>query len=559
MDFISNLTNKEYVFKDNSLQKELKANIDQIIEYINKHIIPNSKIDYSEHVESDEDIQEFNKVKEMVINEGIEIVKKLSTILMKHRQIKPNEFVNLDTTTSWFLNESTFIENKETKSPFYDYKIISKVLTIIFKLVDFINEEYLNEIKFIEQRNMYLEKLLKEKKEELSEFEFVFFSTSVNAKLDSIKIEKEKLIEKFRFFHEVSYTIREYFLALFRIQDSAILTYLPTCSLNIFRSSIFFLKEDYQFLEFILKFEEWIPSSYRCIYLLEIIKLFQNKDIDFQIKKYRSKFNPDINLLMLDLMSLYSTLGKNPSVISDLTTINYILANSFKRKRLMLQIPIEKLISFVSIQLTIISKLNSEKENIPEKDFEQLLSEALTCIQHVITYDVEIINSYLIHQIIAVLLSFYDEKYDIKSSLDIIFSQILNNKHTIIYLCSMLEEDTLQNITFKLPLIKENKEKLITWTKIYKKLNNIDELIDPITSCVIVIPCVIPMDTTGSMLQVCDKNMLMSYLWDKVENPFTRSSLTIEELEEFNKKEESLEKLKEFKAILKKEIFDAKN
>jgi hypothetical protein len=249
--------------------------------------------------------------------EGIEIVKKLSPILMKHRQMKPNEFVNLDTTTSWFLNESTFIENKEIKSPFYDYKIISKVLTIIFKLVDFINEDYLNEIKYIEQRNMYLEKLLKEKKEELSEFEYIFFSTSVNAKLNSLKIEKEKLMEKFRFFHEVSYTIREYFFALFRIQDSAILTYLPICSLNIFRSSIFFLKEDYQFLEFILKFEEWIPSSYRCIYLLEIIKLFQNKDLDFQIKKSRSKFNPDINLLMLDLMSLYSTLGKNPSVISD--------------------------------------------------------------------------------------------------------------------------------------------------------------------------------------------------------------------------------------------------
>jgi hypothetical protein len=557
MDFISNLTNKDYIFKDNSLQKELKANIDQIIEYINKHIIPNSKIDYSEHVESDEDVQEFNKVKEMVINEGIEIVKKLSPILMKHRQMKPNEFVNLDTTTSWFLNESTFIENKEIKSPFYDYKIISKVLTIIFKLVDFINEDYLNEIKYIEQRNMYLEKLLKEKKEELSEFEYIFFSTSVNAKLNSLKIEKEKLMEKFRFFHEVSYTIREYFFALFRIQDSAILTYLPICSLNIFRSSIFFLKEDYQFLEFILKFEEWIPSSYRCIYLLEIIKLFQNKDLDFQIKKSRSKFNPDINLLMLDLMSLYSTLGKNPSVISDLTTINYILANSFKRKRFILQIPIEKLISFVSIQLTIISKLNSEKENIPEKDFEQLLSEALTCIQHVITYDVEIINSYLIHQIIAVLLSFYDEKYDIKSNLDIIFSQILTNKHTIIYLCSMLEESALKNI--KLPLIHENKEKLITWTKIYKKLNSIDELIDPITSCVIVIPCVIPMDMSGTMLQVCDKNMLMSYLWDKAENPFTRSSLTIDELEEFNKKEESLEKLKEFKSILKKEISDAKN
>jgi hypothetical protein len=56
------------------------------------------------------------------------------------------------------------------------------------------------------------------------------------------------------------------------------------------------------------------------------------------------------------------------------------------------------------------------------------------------------------------------------------------------------------------------------------------------------------------MLQVCDKNMMMSCLWTKSENPFTRSSLTIKELEDFNKKDEAVDKLREFNAILKSAI-----
>jgi hypothetical protein len=557
-DFISNLTNKDYIFENNSLQKEIKINIDLIIEYIQKTIIPNSMLDYSDHVESEEDIEEFQKVKEMFIYEGIEIVHKLSSIIQKHQHVRPYEYVNLDTTLSWYLNEKSFVDNKEITNPFFPHKIISKILTIIFKLIDFINEQYLNEINWHDRRIKYIEKLLRDKKEELSEIEFIFYSMHANKKLKYEKEMKEKVIHKFRDFHEITYPIRSYFLSLFRIESKdAYLAYLPICSLNIFRSSLYFIKEDIEFLDFMIKFEEWIPSSYRCIYLLQIIKLFQNSDAE--IKKHILKFNPNINLLIYDLLSLYEKLTKDPSVISDLSLINSVLVRMFEKKRFNLTIPIEKLISFVSVELTIISKLKSEKENIPKKDYEQLISEALICIQHIIRYQLEITENYLVHQIISILLSFYDEEYDnylIKSTLDIIFSNIINNKYTIIYLCSMLEKEDIINI--KIPLTQENKDKLTKWMNIYKSLNTNYDLIDPITSCVIVIPCVIPMDLTGSMIQICDKNMLMSYLWDKSENPFTRSSLTITDLEEFNKKEESIIKLKEFKAILKEAIKNAK-
>ncbi len=75
-----------------------------------------------------------------------------------------------------------------------------------------------------------------------------------------------------------------------------------------------------------------------------------------------------------------------------------------------------------------------------------------------------------------------------------------------------------------------------------------DKILDPITSSIIVVPCVIP------PLQVCDKNMIMSCLWNKPENPFTKLPLTIQEFKEFNEQVESQIKNKETHNILKEAI-----
>ena len=72
-----------------------------------------------------------------------------------------------------------------------------------------------------------------------------------------------------------------------------------------------------------------------------------------------------------------------------------------------------------------------------------------------------------------------------------------------------------------------------------------DEIIDPLTSAIIVFPCVVPLDNDAKMTIVCDINMLNTYLWSKPENPFTRHELSIEELLTFNKTDTSISKVKE--------------
>jgi hypothetical protein len=470
-------------------------------------------------------------------------------------QMKPTEFVNIDTGISWYSGEETFLKNNE-ENPFYDYKIISRILTIIFKLNDFINELYMKEAKYFDDKISYLNHLLNEKKEELTPLEYTIFSYKVNELLEKLNKDKDNNNSDFKLFHETTTTIRTYFLSLFshiKYDISKYLSHLPLCTLNVFRSSLYFLKEDFDFLNFIIRFEDWIPSTYRCNYLVEIMRL-QNFNSD--VKKCLSNFNPDINLLILDLTNLYNRLAKYPSIISDITMVNRFLVYIFEKKKYTINLELDHLISFVSIQLTVLSKIKSDKNNISSQDiYEKLVKDCLLCIKYIIETNHEIIKSYLVHQIPTILLSFYEDECkdgSLKECLDAIFLILMENKHTIIYLSSTLDEESIKKI--QIPLFGENKIKLDTWVQRYKKMNSFedyDQLLDPITSSAIVVPCVIPMDASGSMLQVCDKNMMMSCLWTKSENPFTRSSLTIKELEDFNKKEEAIEKLKEFNAVLK--------
>jgi hypothetical protein len=114
----------------------------------------------------------------------------------------------------------------------------------------------------------------------------------------------------------------------------------------------------------------------------------------------------------------------------------------------------------------------------------------------------------------------------------------------------------------KLPVSLEQNKKFISWFNYYKYINdNMDttDVSDPLTSTILVIPYVIPMDNAFTISNICDKNIIESYLWEKKENPFTRSELTIERLKEFNSEERNMQMIKDTKTKLNKFISDAKN
>jgi hypothetical protein len=195
-----------------------------------------------------------------------------------------------------------------------------------------------------------------------------------------------------------------------------------------------------------------------------------------------------------------------------------------------------------------------------DKIHEYVLNILLQIIEYTLVCNRHLLDSYLVYSIPNKLVSLYDEEYSdngINVHLDNIFKMYLSSKLGIYYLASMIE---LSQIT-KLPVNLEQSNKFTKWFNYYKYINeNIADtnIIDPLTSTVLVIPYLIPMDNNFTICNICDKNIIESYLWEKNENPFTRSELTIEQLKEFNIIEKNILLIKEIKSKLNQIIIDAK-
>jgi len=77
-----------------------------------------------------------------------------------------------------------------------------------------------------------------------------------------------------------------------------------------------------------------------------------------------------------------------------------------------------------------------------------------------------------------------------------------------------------------------------------------DEFLDPLCNCLIEIPIILPSSKT-----IMDYNIIKKHLLYHNFDPFNRTELTIEDLDEFNNKDENIKK----NSLLKQKISDWKS
>ena len=544
-----------------------KCFLPELIIYIEK-MISNSQCEYDIELEDMED-----DIKKIYIEEIKNIITKLTIIMCKYFDKKPGTLISLELNNVWYQSEKCIwstntevdTEFKETKefiesNPYAKNKTISKILTIICKSIDFLNEYHLNQISFTDKKIVYLKNKLKEKEHEVSIMQYQVLVIQYNEIIEQIKLIKAKYIENFKHVHKISQPIQQYFITIFNSNfvNMCYLQFTPISLLNIFRSSLYFLTEDNEFLNFIVKFKNWLPSEYRCKYGVEIIKLLNDADLDLKNKQILKLFQPEPSLLIDDIISMYWKSNTDSSIITDIPTLHYLFAH-YKEKINWSNLSNDKIILFISIELSLISKFNKSEIN-NDKIYEYILNILLQIIEYTLVSNTYLFESYLVYLMPNKLISLYDEEYsdkEINVHLDNIFKMYLSSKLGIYYLASMIE---LIQIT-KLPIDLKQKTKFVTWFHYYKYINeNISDadIIDPLTSSVLVIPYLIPMDNNFTICKMCDKNIIESYLWEKKENPFTRNELTIDKLKEFNFRENNILSIKEIKTKLNQIITNAK-
>ena len=77
--------------------------------------------------------------------------------------------------------------------------------------------------------------------------------------------------------------------------------------------------------------------------------------------------------------------------------------------------------------------------------------------------------------------------------------------------------------------------------KMNKEIEIPDEFCDPLMACEIIEPIILPNTNT-----IMEKSVILRHLLNNLNNPFNREPLTLEELEEYNNKEDIKKKIQIF-------------
>ncbi len=498
-------------------------------------------------------------IKNMSIDVLISVYKNLVLVINRYLEIKPGSYIPIDRTNKWYSDEKIIVEMgdpAQSVTSLSSNTKMSKLFTICCKIIDFINEHYDSSIRLFEDRIKSIKMFLREKRDSMSVNSFNALKQQSEIVIGEFTAEIKKFEEQYFEFHQNTISIRSYVLTMF--EHEYYLQNTPQNIFNIFNSSLYFIDRDSQFLQFVTQLKPWIPSEIRCNYLEKIIFLRDQEDLDREILDILHRFRPNPYTLIEDIVTYFYKSDKNPAVFSNILLLQFYIYET-RKDISSWNFNFDKILIFLSVQIDTISKLTPE--HFPNRRiYENILHKILHLINYFLLLDNNLVNTWLVYQIPNTLSKFYKpevisqfENPDmIFTELNSIFHVLINSRFGVYYLSSMIEDD------IKTRMIElMNPEQIARFEKyysVYKKISDVSddpEIIDPLTSTVIVIPFVIPMNEDGSVTSPCDKYVLESYLWSKKQNPFNRKELTIQMFEEFNQTQESVQKIAEVKAKLK--------
>ena len=434
-------------------------------------------------------------------------------------------------------SELITLEKESNLNLFHDNPKISEILLLIYNNIIWVTERFL---EMIENKNRNIQDFMHqlEQLENKSSKEFKLIEALKNVEETKIT----KITEQFEIYKNKTIIYRNYWLSILR--QPLLLDNVPKAIFEIF------IKLDDEVIDFIYDHYSIIPRIYRIKWLYKILN------------NNRLRNTIQIEIFIEDIIILSKSYKTNRDdfesilIMSDLINISQQMTISTDNKNLII---------FISTLLSIISDINT---NIKNNKMIYILLNTINKILELnkeingatLEYRFPILRSYLIYYIPFVLNMNYNTinastttsggttgvstrtiDTSINECIENIIIKILTEPIAKYYIAITISE-------FK---IKINDKKLQDIIKLYTLIEStIDfKLIDPIMSCLIIWPYIIP---GGN--EVIDKNIMETTLFQTGKNPFTNESMTIEELQEYNNKPDIMQQnnlLKEsIKALL---------
>lgn len=489
------------------LENKLKTNFEQVIvEYQEKFQESKQKF-HTEFGTSFKDRTDKNNLQKEILLNLTDIIKLLSQLIDKFNQRNPDKILGIS-----------------IESEFYHSIKISPILSILTDIIIWTSDKYIEVINRFDREINEMQKHLSER---LDTDAIDIIGPAI---FETIKVEKKQMVQQFESYNEETLIIQRHWL---RASDK-----IPKHIFQIFESSIFF--EDSYVQKFIIDNCASLPTEYRVKWLFT----------DFKYINYIVSKKINMNFLTEDIDFLFATYLKNPENIHSIIIICCILS------KVKLTVSNNKLIRIVSILLTIISKLNSEKKNIEKDKFENTLSLLIDTINNILELSINIdtnlklsypiINSYLVYLIPSILNGIYGQYDKIDESINNVIAKVSTEHIMIIYMAST--SDTSSDIKFK----NINRTELEKWIQIYKHIGAEEEyyeIEDGLLCSCVVKPAFLP-----NTELVFDRYVIESSLWETCINSYTREPLTMEEFNEYNEQSHVQEEIKKKNEIIKRLI-----
>ena len=486
------------------VEAQIRTNFTEWFHHLRESFDDNKKEFHIEVGHSFKERTDKNNLQKQILIKLTNTIKMLSPIIQTFNQRNPDKILG-----------------PVPETDFYHSPKLSPILSLLTEIIIWTSDKFIEVLDIFDYEITQMEKHLSNRPETEAN------DIIVPAIFETIKVERKEFEEQFKSYNDETLIIQRHWI---RFVDK-----IPEDIFQVFESSIFF--EDSDILKFITDNCESIPSKYRVKWLFT----------DFTNITYLINRKIKMNFLIDDVDILFSSYLKNPENIHSIVIISCILC------KIKLDVPIDKLIRLVSILLTIISKLNSEKDTIVKDRFERTICLLVDTINNVvemscnITSDLQsvypIFKSYLTYLVPSILNGIYGQCEDIDESIDEIILKI--NKMEIVYMYMGSTSNKSSDIKF----ITINRLELEKWIQIFKNVQNEEkysEIEDGLLYTCVIKPVLLPNTDL-----VFDRYVIESSLWETSTNPYTREPLTMEEFKMYNEEAHIKDEIKKKRSIVK--------
>lgn len=489
---------------------------------------------------SPEEIEQFEQVALMFMSEVRNVYLNFSQVFAKYCA-QSGPYVNVDRGHTWF-DGPTVCGTPQAGSGFAARRHMTAVLTILTKICLFVSEYCLQEVEATKRQHEYVEARARQ----ATALERLRW----NMVEQFARKRREAAAARLQGWLRDTEGLRQYWAGFFvemseypEHMSAPYLSHVPSCVWQVFDLPLSCLHEQEDTLRMVVALfnQPWVQTATRMPWLRAVMaasERLHQQGVSCGDGPLRY-FRPTADRLVEDYLSVFWQFKKDshdPSAVRDLVGICLMLTTVLRQTH-DLDVPTQRLVTFISALVTTMTRLYQERSSGTSDQSAALVpvfNAHLELCHLVLEQRPAVLDSYLCYYLVNTLLGFLVDLSCLDADLlGQVWSQLQRQPMVPVYLGCLATPEHLVQLSRWLGA--DARQTAGRWSRLFALMAEDPEsaeLQDMITSCQVLVPCYLPLESGQQML--VDRHVIKAYLWENQVNPLTRKPLSIEELDTYN-------------------------